>query len=72
MFFDCTIDFSAIFNFSSIVAFNESKLNKLSDASLISGWKPLLDKNIKDKKASDKTIKALNNFKNMSSLKPIL
>ena len=51
-------------------SFDDAKLNKLSDELLISGWKPLLDKNIKDKKASDKTIKALNNFKKISSLKP--
>ena len=51
-------------------AFNESQLNKISDELLISGWKPLSDKNIKDKKASDKTIKALKKFKNISSLKP--
>ena len=51
-------------------AFNESQLNKISDELLISGWKPLSDKNIKDKKASDKTIKALNKFKNISSLNP--
>jgi len=49
---------------------NDSKLNKLSDELLISGWKPSSNKNIKDKKASDKTIKALNNFKNMPYLKP--
>ena len=46
-------------------AFNESQLNKFSDELLISGWKPLSDKNIKDKKASDKTIKALNKFKSL-------
>jgi len=51
-------------------AINESQLNKLSGELLISGWKPLSDKNIEDKKASDKTIKALNKFKNISSLKP--
>ena len=50
--------------------FNKSLLNKHSDKLLISGWKPSLDKNIKDKKANDKTIMALNKFKNMSSLKP--
>ena len=38
-------------------ASNESQLNKISDELFISGWKPLSDKNIKDKKASDKTIK---------------
>ena len=50
--------------------FNESKLNKLSNELLISGWKPLSDKNTKDKKASDKTIKVLDKFKNISYLKP--
>jgi len=50
--------------------FNEYQLNKLSDKSLISGWKPLSDKNIRAKKASDKSIKALKKFKNISSLKP--
>ena len=51
-------------------AFNESKLKKLSDELLISGWKPYSDENIKDKKAGDNTIEALNNFKNISALKP--
>ena len=50
--------------------FNQSQFNKFSDQLLISGWKPSLDKNSKVKKASDKTIKALNKFKNKSSLKP--
>ena len=49
---------------------NGSQFKKLSNELLISGWKPSSDKNIKDKKASDKTIKALNKFKNISSLKP--
>ena len=49
--------------------FNESQLNKLSDQLLISGWKPSSDKNIKNQKASDRTIEALNKFKNMSSLR---
>ena len=49
---------------------NEFQFNDLSDHLLISGWKPLSDKNIKNKKASDKTIKALNKFKKISSLKP--
>ena len=49
---------------------DESKFNKLSDELLISGWKPLLNNNIKEKKASDKTIRALKKFKNISSLKP--
>jgi lipid-binding SYLF domain-containing protein len=50
--------------------FNESQFNDLSDKLLISGWKPLSDKNRKVVKASDKTIKALNKFKKISSLKP--
>ena len=50
--------------------FNEFKLNKTSGELLISGWKPLSGKNIRDKKASEKTIKALKKFKNISSLKP--
>ena len=45
-------------------AFNESQLNKIHNELLISGWKPLSDENIKEKKASDKTIKALKKFKN--------
>ena len=48
----------------------ESKLNKPSDALLISGWKPSLNKNSRVNKASEKTIKALNKFKKMTSLKP--
>ncbi len=48
---------------------NEIQFNDLSDQLLISGWKPSSDKNRKDKKASDKTIKALNKFKKISSLK---
>ena len=48
---------------------NETQFNDLSDQLLISGWKPSSDKNRKDKKASDKTIKALNKFKKISSLK---
>ncbi len=50
--------------------FNEFQLNKPSGELLISGWKPLSGKNIRDKKASEKTIKALKKFKNISSLKP--
>ncbi len=50
--------------------FNQSQFNKFSDQLLISGWKPSLDKNSKVKKASDKTIKALNKFKKKSFLKP--
>ncbi len=49
---------------------NESQLNKISDEYLISGWKPSSDKKNKDKIASDKTLKALNIFKNKPSLKP--
>ena len=49
---------------------NKSQLNKISDELLISGWKPSSDKKIKEKKANDKTIKALNKFKKISSLKP--
>ena len=49
---------------------NDDKFNKLSNEVLISGWKPSSDKNRKNRKASDKTIKALNRFKNISSLKP--
>ena len=48
---------------------NEIQFNDLSDQLLISGWKPSSDKNRKDKKARDKTIKALNKFKKISSLK---
>ena len=48
---------------------NEIKFNDVSNQLLISGWKPSSDKNRKDKKASDKTIKALNKFKKISSLK---
>ena len=49
---------------------DESKLNNFSNQLLISGWKPSLDENRKVEKASNKTIKALNKFKNISSLKP--
>ena len=49
---------------------NESQFNRLSDENLISGWNPSSDKNRKDKKASDNTLKALNKFKKISSLKP--
>jgi lipid-binding SYLF domain-containing protein len=48
----------------------ESKFNRLSDEYLISGWNPSSDKNRKDKKASDNTLKALNKFKKISALKP--
>ena len=49
---------------------DESQFNRLSDEYLMSGWKPLSDKKNKDIKASDKTMKALNIFKNKTSLKP--
>ena len=49
---------------------NEFQFNDLSDQLLISGWKPSSDKDRKGKKARDKTIKALNKFKKISSLKP--
>ena len=49
---------------------NEFQFNDFSDHLLISGWKPSSDKNIKGKKASDRTVKALNKFKKISSLKP--
>ena len=49
---------------------NESKSNNFSNQLLISGWKPSLDENRKVEKASNNTIKALNKFKNISSLKP--
>ncbi len=49
---------------------NESKFNNFSNQLLISGWKPSSDENSKVEKASDNTIKALNKFKNISSLKP--
>ena len=48
----------------------EFQLKKHSDELLISGWKPLSDSNLKDRKANDKTKKALNKFKKISSLKP--
>ena len=48
---------------------NQFQFNDFSDELLISGWKPSSDKNRKDKKASDKTLKALNKFKKISSLK---
>ena len=49
---------------------NEIQFNDFSDRLLISGWKPSSDKNIKGKKASDRTVTALNKFKKISSLKP--
>ena len=49
---------------------NEFQFNDLSDQLLISGWKPSSDKNGKGKKARDKTLKALNKFKEKPSLKP--
>ena len=48
---------------------NEYQLNKQIYEVLISG-KPSSDKNSKTKKASNKTIKALNKFKDMTSLRP--
>ena len=50
--------------------FDEAQSNNSSNELLISGWKPFSDKNTKDKKASDKTIRALNKFKKISTLKP--
>ena len=49
---------------------DEFQFNRLSDEYLLSGWKPSSDKKNKDIKASDRTMKALNIFKNKSSLKP--
>ena len=49
---------------------NKFEFNDISDQLLISGWNPSSDKNRKDKKASDKTLRALNKFKKISSLKP--
>ena len=51
-------------------SFNKFQLTKLSDELLISGWKPLPDKKLKNKKANNKTINALNKFKKNSSLEP--
>ena len=48
----------------------ESSSNKIPMDLLISGWKPLRDKNSIGNKASKKTIKALNKFKKISSLQP--
>ncbi len=62
--------FPQFFNSLKSSNLNESHFIKLSDELLISGWKPSLDENPKRKKPSDKTIKALNNFKKISSLKP--
>ena len=62
--------FPQFFNSLKSSNLNESQFIKLSDELLISGWKPSLDENPKRKKPSDKTIKALNNFKKISSLKP--
>ena len=62
--------FPQFFNSLKSSNLNESHFIKLSDQLLISGWKPSLDENPKRKKPSDKTIKALNNFKKISSLKP--
>ena len=49
---------------------NESKFHNFSNQLLISGWKPSSDENPKVEKANDKTIKALNKFKKVPSLKP--
>ena len=49
---------------------NEYQLNKQIYEVLISGWKPSSDKKSNTKKASNKTIKALNKFKDMTSLRP--
>ena len=49
---------------------DKSQFNKVSDKLLITGWKPSSGKNIYNTQASVKTIKALNKFKNISSLKP--
>ena len=62
--------FPQFFNSLKSSNLNESHFIKLSDQLLISGWKPSLDENPKRKKPSDKTMKALNNFKKISSLKP--
>ena len=62
--------FPQFFNSLKSSNLNELQFIKLSDELLISGWKPSLDENPKRKKPSDKTIKALNNFKKISSLKP--
>ena len=58
--------------FASIKAsqINENQFNKQIDEVLISGWKPSSDKKSNTKKASNKTIKALNKFKDMTSLRP--
>ena len=60
--------FPQFFNSLKSSNLNESHFIKLSDELLISGWKPSLDENPKRKKPSDKTRKALNNFKKISSL----
>ena len=49
---------------------NESLVNRSSKNLLISGWKPFSKKNNLGKKANEETIKALNKFKNIPSLKP--
>ena len=48
----------------------ETTLKKIPKDLLISGWKPLSDKNSKGNKASERTNKALNNFKKISYLQP--
>tara|TARA_B100001989_G_scaffold176165_1_gene127360 strand:+ start:770 stop:1387 length:618 start_codon:yes stop_codon:yes gene_type:complete len=46
----------------------ESQSKKISDVFLISGWKISPEEILKGKKASDKTIKTLNEFKKLSHL----
>ena len=55
--------FPQYFTSAKSSAYYEFKSNEISNEFLISGWKPLPEKNIKNKKASDKTIKTLNKFK---------
>ena len=62
--------FPQYFTSAKSSAYYEFKSNKISNELLISGWKPLPEKNIRNKKASEKTIKSLNKFKKISSLKP--
>ncbi len=53
----------------SVYSWSDTK-NKSYKNSIISGWKPLSNKNKLGKKANEETIKALNKFKKMRSLKP--
>ncbi len=48
---------------------NEYKANKFPEALLITGWKPSSDKTSNGNKVSENTIKALNKFKKIPSLK---